>query len=220
MIRALRVPSAAVLMLSLAACTTTNPYTGQSQISKTAGGAGIGAATGAVIGAIAGGSDKRVEGALIGAAAGGLVGGGIGNYMDRQEAQLRQQLQASGVSVRRAGNQIVLVMPNEITFGVDQVALSPRAMQVLTSVALVGKKFDRTRLNVVGHTDNTGSAQHNLELSQRRAQVVSAYLMNQGIAPQRLSSVGYGMTNPIASNNTAAGRAANRRVEIILTPMQ
>ncbi|MTI17950.1 hypothetical protein E1162_11950 [Rhodobacteraceae bacterium RKSG542] len=215
----LRASLALFMVATVAACTTTDPYTGQSGISNTAGGAGLGAATGAIIGAIAGGDSARVEGALVGAAAGGLLGGGIGNYMDRQEAQLRSQLQASGVSVTRNGNQIVLNMPNDITFGVDQVALSPRAMQVLTSVALVGKEYNRTRLNVIGNTDNTGSAQYNLELSQRRADIVAAYLINQGIAPQRIVAMGYGLTRPIASNATEAGRAQNRRVEIILTPM-
>ncbi len=211
---------AMAMALSVAACTTTDPYTGQSGISNTAAGAGIGALGGAVVGAIAGGSDHRAEGALIGAAAGGLVGGGVGAYMDQQEARLRQHLQASGVSVARNGNDIILNMPNEVTFRTDEAALSGRAMQVLSSVALVGKEFNRTRLNVLGHTDNTGSEQHNIKLSQRRADSVAAYLMNQGIAPSRISSYGYGYSRPIASNATEAGRAQNRRVEIVLSPLQ
>ena len=215
----LHITAALVFGLSVAACTTTNPYTGESRISKTAGGAGLGAAAGAVIGAIAGGDSARVEGALVGAAAGGLIGGGIGNYMDRQEAQLRQQLQSSGVSVSRNGNQIVLNMPNDITFGVNQASLSSRAMQVLNSVALVAKEFNQTRLNVYGHTDNTGSAKYNMELSQRRADSVSSYLYNQGINGARISAVGYGLTRPLVSNATEAGRAQNRRVEIVLSPL-
>ncbi|MDD7908937.1 MULTISPECIES: OmpA family protein [Pseudovibrio] len=214
-----QVTIAAALALSVAACTTTDPYTGQSGVSNTAAGVGIGALGGAVVGAIAGGSDHRAEGALIGAAAGGLVGGGIGAYMDQQEAKLRQQLQASGVSVTRSGNDIILNMPNDVTFGTNEVALSGRAMQVLSSVALVGKEFDRTRLNVLGHTDNTGSESYNIQLSQRRANSVSGYLMNQGIAPQRLTAYGYGFSRPIATNNTEQGRAQNRRVEIVLTPL-
>jgi len=210
---------AIILGLSVAACTTTNPYTGESRVSKTAGGAGLGAATGAIIGAIAGGKSARVEGALVGAAAGGLIGGGIGNYMDRQEAQLRAQLQSSGVSVTRAGNQIVLNMPNDVTFKTGEATLSSRAMQVLNSVALVAKEFQQTRLNVYGHTDNTGSAQFNMELSQRRADSVTAYLFNQGVNGARISAVGYGETSPIASNANEAGRAQNRRVEIILSPL-
>ncbi|WP_068083210.1 OmpA family protein [Polycladidibacter stylochi] len=218
--KSIRASAVAATLMVLAACQTTNPYTGQSEVSNTAIGGGLGAATGAVIGAIAGGESARVEGALVGAAAGGLIGGGIGNYMDQQEDMLRQQLRASGVSVTRNGNQIVLNMPNDVTFATNQVALSPRAMQVLTSVALVGKKFDKTRMNVLGHTDNVGNAQYNMQLSQQRAQVVSAYLINQGIPSYRIAAFGYGLTRPIASNATAQGRAQNRRVEIVLSPMQ
>ncbi|KZL09462.1 putative lipoprotein YiaD precursor [Pseudovibrio axinellae] len=211
--------TAIVLGVSVAACTTTNPYTGESRISNTAGGAGLGAATGAIIGAVAGGKSARVEGALVGAAAGGLIGGGIGNYMDRQETKLRSQLQSSGVSVTRNGNQIVLNMPNDVTFGVGEAVLSSRAMQVLNSVALVAKEFPQTRLNIYGHTDNTGSAQFNMQLSQRRADSVSSYLFNQGVNGYRISAAGYGLTNPVASNASEAGRAQNRRVEIVLSPL-
>lgn len=215
----MRAAMAIALVLSVAACTTTNPYTGQSGISNTAGGAGLGAATGAIIGALAGGKSARIEGALVGAAAGGLLGGGIGNYMDRQESQLRTQLRSTGVSVTRNGNQIVLNMPNDVTFGVAQASLSTRAMQVLNSVALVAKEFNQTRLNVYGHTDNTGSAQYNLELSQRRADSVSSYLYSQGVNGARIAAVGYGLSSPIASNATEASRAQNRRVEIVLSPL-
>ncbi|WP_068314004.1 OmpA family protein [Polycladidibacter hongkongensis] len=216
----LRGAAVALTLVGLAACQTTNPYTGQSKVSNTAAGAGLGAAAGAVIGAIAGGDSARVEGALVGAAAGGLIGGGIGNYMDQQETALRQQLQASGVSVTRVGNQIKLNMPNDVTFATNQTALSPRAMQVLTSVAVVAKEYTQTRLNVYGHTDNVGSAQYNMQLSQQRAQIVGSYLINQGIPAQRIAAFGYGLSQPIASNASEAGRAQNRRVEVVLSPLQ
>ncbi|MGL4473430.1 MAG: OmpA family protein, partial [Shewanella sp.] len=148
------------------------------------------------------------------------LGGGIGYYMDVQETKLRQQLQATGVSVTRDGDNIILNMPNEVTFGVDQTNLNPAAMGVLNSVALVANEYPKTRLNVLGYTDSTGSDSYNLRLSQVRASEVSNYLMQQGIKPQRLGASGMGEANPIASNSTKAGQAQNRRVEIVLTPIK
>ncbi|MHC5307127.1 OmpA family protein [Bartonella sp. LJL80] len=213
-----------ILFLSgsvLAACTTTNPYTGESQISKTAGGATIGAVAGALGGLMVGGSSRAQRNAvLIGAGVGALGGGLIGNYMDRQESELRAQLQGSGVSVTRNGDQILLNMPGNITFNTDQDAVRPQFYPVLNSVGLVLKKYEKSLVDVLGYTDSTGSLQHNQDLSQRRALSVANYLNSQGIDGRRLSVVGYGPSNPIASNATPDGRSQNRRVEIQISPLR
>jgi outer membrane protein OmpA-like peptidoglycan-associated protein len=213
---------AALAALALSACTTTNPFTGQSQLSNTAGGAMIGTGGGALAGALIGsavGGDARV-GALIGAGVGGLTGAAIGNYMDQQEAELRAQLQGTGVSVTRVGQQIILNMPSNITFATDQSTVQPQFNQTLVSVALVLKKFDKTLVDVSGHTDSQGDDAYNMELSRKRAIAVATILANQGIVQQRFSITGRGEQNPIASNSTEAGRAQNRRVEIQLSPIQ
>ncbi len=119
----------------------------------------------------------------------------------------------------RAGNQIILNMPSDITFNVDQDAVKPDFYSVLNSVALVLKKYKQTTVDVFGHTDSTGSDQHNFDLSQRRALSVANYLSAQGVDSRRFAVTGFGKTRPIASNATPAGRAQNRRVEIQLTPL-
>ncbi len=205
--------------LVISGCQTTNPYTNDSQNAKATNGAIIGAIAGAAVGVASSSKSDRGKGALIGAASGAAVGGGIGYYMDVQEAKLREQLQSTGVSVTRSGDNIILNMPNEITFGVDQSHLSQRAKQVLNSVALVASEYDETRLNILGHTDSTGSDSYNLRLSQVRASEVANYLMTQKVASQRISSQGMGESTPIANNSSEQGRAQNRRVEIILTPL-
>ena len=207
--------------LVLTACTTTNPYTGQSQISNTAGGALIGTGGGAVAGAIVGaavGGDPRI-GALIGAGVGGLTGAAIGSYMDQQEAELRAQLQGTGVSVTRVGQYIVLNMPSNITFATDSASVNPAFNQTLVSVALVLKKFDKTIVDVYGHTDSQGDDAYNLSLSQRRAVSVATIIANQGIDQRRFYIEGKGERSPIASNATESGRAQNRRVEIQIAPI-
>ena len=214
-----------VLLLagSLAACQTpTDPLTGKPQVNNTAAGAGIGAITGAVAGLLIAknksGGDQR-KAALIGAGVGALVGGGVGNYMDQQEAELRSQLQASGVSVSRAGDQIILNLPSNITFATDQDQLNAGFLPVLGSVAIVLNKYPRTLLDIDGHTDDQGSEQYNQALSERRAISVAQYLGSRGIDQRRLLVVGFGETRPIASNATPEGRAQNRRVEIRISPI-
>ena len=217
-----RILIAGLAALSLSACTSINPYTGTSQISNTTGGALVGAGGGAVAGAIVGaatGNDPRV-GALIGAGIGGLTGAAIGSYMDQQEAELRAQLQGTGVSVTRVGNQIILNMPSNITFGVDSSTIQPQFNETLISVGLVLKKFNKTVVDVYGHTDNSGSDAYNQELSQRRAVAVATILANQGVDQRRFFIEGRGESDPIASNATESGRSQNRRVEIQLSPIQ
>jgi len=212
---------AGLAALALSACTTTNPYTGQSQLSNTAGGALIGTGGGALAGALVGaavGGDPRV-GALIGAGVGGLTGAAIGSYMDQQEAELRAQLASTGVSVTRVGQQIILNMPSNITFATDQSTVQPQFNSTLVSVGLVLKKFDKTIIDVYGHTDSQGDDNYNLSLSQRRAVSVATILASQGINQQRFYIEGKGETSPISSNASESGRAQNRRVEIQISPI-
>jgi len=212
--------AALVASVLAAGCHTTDPYTGERRVSKTAKGAGIGAAIGAVAGMLTG-PDSRAhrKNALIAAGVGALAGGAVGQYMDRQEAKLREELQGTGVSVTRNGNNITLNMPGNITFKTDSADLRPDFFDVLNSVSLVLKEYDKTILEVAGHTDSTGSEQYNKALSERRAGAVAQYLTSQGINPQRIITVGAGEDHPIASNDTPEGRQANRRVELSLEPI-
>ncbi len=208
------------LAFLLSACTT-NPFTGEQQVSNTAigagGGAGVGAAAGALLG-VATGADVR-KAALIGAGLGLLTGGGVGLYMDNQEAKLRKQLQGTGVSVTRVGDSIVLNMPANVTFDSNKADVKPQFYPTLNSVALVFKEYKQTLINVVGHTDSTGDANMNYDLSRRRAASVAQYLSAQTLDSNRFSVEGHGASDAIASNATPSGRAQNRRVEITILPL-
>ena len=206
--------------LALSACTTVNPYTNETQTSKATIGAGVGALAGAVIGLISGDdSRERRKRALIGAGLGALAGGSVGYYMDVQEAKLRQKLAGTGVSVTRQGSNIVLNMPSNITFGVDSASISGDFFQVLNSVNLVVKEYDKTLIEIMGHTDSSGSSEHNQRLSERRAVSVSQYFASRDIKQLRLATYGHGENYPVASNSTDQGRSQNRRVEIVLVPI-
>ncbi len=207
----------AVFLCALLLACTTNPYTGQPQISKTAAGAVLGAAGGAAIGALAG--RDRAKGALIGAGVGALAGGAVGAYMDVQEARLRERLAGTGVGVQRIGNDIVLRMPGNVTFETDRSDIRPGFYDVLSSVGLVLQEYDKTIIEVMGHTDSTGDAGYNQQLSTRRANAVAAYIQSQGVMPARILTRGFGEQYPVADNATAAGRQANRRVELRLVPL-
>lgn len=204
-----------VVALALGGCTT-NPYTGEEEASNKAKGAGIGAAAGAMLGAITGGSRRSV---LLGAGIGALAGLGVGAYMDKQEDKLRAQLQGTGVSVTRSGDNIILNMPGNITFATGSSDINADFYQVLNSVALVVNEYEKTYIDIVGYTDSTGSVEFNQRLSEARAESVARYLESQQVLPQRIITSGMGMANPIASNDTPEGRALNRRVEITLTPL-
>ena len=200
---------------------TTNPYTGERRASRTvtsgAAGAGAGAAAGAIIGAIAGDAGK---GAAIGAAVGGATGVGIGVYQDRQQAKLRERLASTGVSVTREGDNIYLNMPSDITFASNESNIQPGFYETMSSVAVVLQEFDKTSVSVYGHADSTGSDDYNQGLSERRALSVSNYLASQGVNGGRLEAVGFGENRPIANNESESGRAANRRVEIVINPIE
>ncbi|MBB3936105.1 OmpA family protein [Aureimonas phyllosphaerae] len=213
---------AAVASASLLAGCTTDPYTGEQKISNTAGGLGIGAGAGALGGYLVGRATGTDPGraALIGAGIGAIGGGGIGAYMDRQEADLRAQLQGTGVSVTRQGDRIILNMPSNITFDTNEDQVRSEFYPTLQSVAIVLNKYDRSIVDVAGNTDNVGGEGYNFALSQRRASSVSQFLASQGVNPRRLNTQGYGMSRPIASNATEAGRAQNRRVEISISPLE
>jgi outer membrane protein OmpA-like peptidoglycan-associated protein len=200
----------------LTACVT-DPYTGEKKVSKAVTGAVIGGAAGAAIGAATGGD--RGERAAIGAAAGVLAGGAVGAYMDHQESKLREQLQGTGVSVTRAGDDLILNMPGNITFQVDQSDIRADFYDVLNSVVLVVKEFDKTNIQVSGYTDSTGSDRYNQELSERRAASVGSYFASQGVASGRVWTKGFGERYPVGDNGTPMGRERNRRVELKLVPI-
>ncbi|EOE6915205.1 OmpA family lipoprotein [Cronobacter turicensis] len=205
--------------LALSGCTT-NPYTGEREAGKSGIGAGIGSLVGAGVGVLSSSKKDRGKGALIGAAAGAALGGGVGYYMDVQEAKLRQKMQGTGVSVTRSGDNIILNMPNNVTFDSSQANLKPAGANTLTGVAMVLKEYPKTAVKVVGYTDSTGGQALNMKLSQQRAESVASALITQGVAANRIRTSGMGPANPVASNSTEAGKAQNRRVEITLSPLQ
>ncbi|MGW8227489.1 MAG: OmpA family protein [Gammaproteobacteria bacterium] len=207
-------------VLLATACTTIDPYTREEKTSKATTGAIIGAVGGAVVGAVSGDDSRdRRNRALIGAGIGALAGGAVGYYMDVQEAKLRQKLEGTGVRVIRNGDNITLVMPSNVTFDVDKADIKASFYPVLDSVALVLDEYDKTIIDVVGHTDSTGSHQYNQALSERRADSVAKYLISQKVDRVRIETFGMGETRPIADNSTAQGRQLNRRVELTLIPV-
>ena len=204
-----------MLVSFLAACAT-DPYTGESKVSRTAWGTGIGTLAGAGVGALIGGE----KGALIGAGVGAVGGAATGGYMDVQARKLRQELLNTGVQAAQQGNQIYLIMPGNITFGTNEATIRDGFKPVLNSVAKVINEYNKTMVQVNGYTDSTGSNATNMALSERRATAVSNYLRLQGVDGNRIITEGFGPANPIASNATAAGRELNRRVEIVLINKQ
>ncbi len=216
-----RLAAAAVAAsLFVTACTTLDPYTREEKTSNAAKGAAIGAAAGAAAGLITGDdSAERKKRALILAGVGALAGGGIGYYMDQQEMKLRQQLEGTGVSVTRMGDNITLNMPGNVTFAFDSGDVNSKFYPILDSVGLVLDEFDQTFVEVAGHTDSVGSPDYNQQLSERRATSVADYLMSRGVDRQRLITVGGGENYPIATNTTSAGQAQNRRVELTIVPV-
>lgn len=210
----------ATLLAGATACTT-NPYTGEREATNKAKAAGIGAAIGAVAGILIGDdADDRREKALIGAGVGALAGTAVGAYMDAQENKLRQQLQGTGVSVTRLGDDLVLNMPGNVTFDTNQADLKTSFVDVLNSVALVLQEYDKTLIDVTGHTDSTGSTAYNQQLSERRANSVAQYLRGQGVVNERVMTQGFGPHYPVASNDDPSGRQLNRRVELALKPIR
>lgn len=201
-----------LIALSITACTTTDPYTGEEKVRKSVQYGAAGAVVCGLIGATR--DSKSARNAAAGCAA---IGAGIGAYMDHQEKELREELAGTGVQVRRDGDQIQLIMPSNITFNTDEYLIRNEFYATLDSVGKILYKYEDTQLELVGHTDSTGRDEYNMTLSRQRANSVASYLENRGIAAQRLTTIGMGETQPIADNSTATGRAQNRRVELFIT---
>ncbi|MDR1075864.1 MAG: OmpA family protein [Xanthomonadaceae bacterium] len=213
--------TAVMASMLMTSCQTTDPYTGQQKMNQTSKGALIGAGIGVAAGLLTGNSAvERRQHALIGAGIGGLAGGLIGNYQDRQEAELRAKLQNTDVEVSRDGDNITLNMPGNVTFAFNSANLDAQFYPVLNDVAGTLKEYDRTVVEVAGHTDSIGTDAVNQRLSEQRAQNVAQYLIAQGLNTDRFIVVGAGKSHPIASNDTEQGRAMNRRVEITLVPIR
>jgi outer membrane protein OmpA-like peptidoglycan-associated protein len=206
-----------VAILPLSACVT-DPETGNRTISKAAIGGIGGALGGYLLGDLIGGRSDRTE-KIVGAGIGAVAGAGVGYYMDEQERKLRKQTAGTGVKVIRDGNNLVLDMPSEVTFAVDSATIEPGFRNTLDQVATTLTQYEKTYVDVMGHTDSTGSDAYNQALSERRASSVAGYLTSRGLQSARLATKGYGESQPKASNLEEAGRAANRRVEIRLVPV-
>ncbi|MCO2144258.1 OmpA family protein [Pseudomonas aeruginosa] len=197
--RCLPLAAAVTALALLAGCANNNPYDTQSQSQ--------------------GGMSKTAKYGGLGAAVAGAAAAGYGYYADKQEAELRRQMEGTGVEVQRQGDDIKLIMPGNITFATDSANIAPSFYAPLNNLANSFKQYNQNTIEIVGYTDSTGSRQHNMDLSQRRAQSVAGYLTAQGVDGTRLSTRGMGPDQPIASNSTADGRAQNRRVEVNLRPV-
>ena len=210
-----------VVLVSLAGCASNTTH------ENTKKGAGIGALVGAVSGAIIGyqndHSGGALRGALIGGAAGGALGAGAGAYMDKQQTEFEQQLaqeQAQHqIEIERQQNEILkLTLSSEVSFDFNSASLKSTFYSPLNKIADIMVRYPQTQIVIAGHTDSVGSEQYNLDLSLRRANAVADYLIGRGVAKARMSTEGRGEMQPIASNDSAAGRAQNRRVEIYVVP--
>lgn len=202
-------------LLAMAGCTTTNPYTGEQQTSRAVRYGAAGAVVCGLIGAAE--SGQRARNAALGC---GAIGAGVGAYMDAQERELREQLEGTGVQVVRTGDELDLVMPGNITFPTNEYAIRDSFFPVLDSVAEILYKYTDTRIQVIGHTDSTGSLDYNYGLSERRARSVGNYLATRGVDQNRMIIQGVGPDQPLASNDTESGRAQNRRVELSIVAVQ
>ena len=209
--------AALAALVTTSACTT-DPVTGERRISKAAIGGIGGVVGGYLLGDLVGGRNDRTE-KIIGAGLGGIAGAGIGAYMDKQERDLRARTAGTDVRVTREGDNLVLNIPSGITFAYDSANVQPQFQQTLDQVADTLKNYNQTYIDVYGHTDSTGSDAYNQTLSEQRAGSVARYLESRGVQSARIGTRGYGESQPIASNDTDAGRAANRRVELKIVPI-
>ena len=185
-------------------------------------GGGVGAATGAGLGqAIGRDTSSTLIGAAVGGVVGGLAGGMIGNYMDKQEAALRQSLaNVEGASIQRNQDTLAVTFKSDLLFPVNSATIQPGGVDEINRVARVLSQYPQTTVIVAGHTDSTGSESANQQLSERRANAVKNAIIGKGVAAQRISAIGYGESKPITDNATESGRRLNRRVEIVITPIQ
>jgi outer membrane protein OmpA-like peptidoglycan-associated protein len=209
-------------LLGASACTTTDPYSSTPTRNNTGTGAIAGALGGALLGYLTNTSngEQGRKNALIGAGIGALAGAGVGQYMDRQQRALEAELSGTGVGVARQGDNLVLRMPSDVTFATNQSSLDSRFLPVLDDVARVLNEYDRSMVDVIGHTDSSGGDAINQPLSERRASSVASYLVSRGVIAERLFVAGHSANEPVASNATAEGKAQNRRVEILIRPFR
>ncbi|EKE45669.1 hypothetical protein OCGS_0286 [Oceaniovalibus guishaninsula JLT2003] len=204
-------------LLALAACAPVGPNGGPTELNRTREGALIGAGIGAATGVLTGG-DNKLEKALAGAALGAAGGAVVGNVLDRQAAELRSDFSNNAIDVVNTGNELIVRMPQDILFATDSANVSGSLVGDLRVLAANLNRYPNSVVEVQGHTDNTGAAAYNQQLSERRAQAVSTILAQNGVSGSRLRAVGYGENQPIASNLDPAGRAQNRRVQIVIRP--
>ena len=209
-------------LLGAAACTTTDPYSSTPRRNNTGTGVIAGALGGALLGYLTNtsNSEEGRKNALIGAGIGALGGAAVGQYMDRQQRELEAELSGSGVGVARQGDNLVLRMPSDVTFASNQSAVNSRFYATLDDVAAVLNRYDQSTIDIVGHADSDGAEDYNLNLSRQRASSVAQYLVQRNVLADRLYVDGRGESQPIADNGTAAGKAQNRRVEILIRPFR
>lgn len=206
-------------LLATSACVT-NPETGNRRLSNTALGAIGGVLGGYLLGDVVGGRSDRTA-KILGAGIGGLAGAAVGRYMDQQEAELRRETAGTGVEVIRQGDDLVLRMPSGITFAYNRYDIQPQFQSTLNEVASTLAQFQQTYIDVLGHTDSSGSYEYNQGLSERRAQSVADYLASRGVNRARMATRGFGETQLLVNpEQTEADRAANRRVEIRVVPLR
>jgi outer membrane protein OmpA-like peptidoglycan-associated protein len=212
--------AAMAALLTTTACVT-DPDTGNKKISRAAIGGVAGAVVGYFAGDLIGGRRDRTE-KVVGAGVGALAGAAVGVYMDRQERELRDKTAGTGVEIDRQGNELLLTMPAGITFPINSYEVQPQFHATLDQVAQTLASYESTLIDVYGHTDPSGGDAINLPLSRNRAQAVANYLAARGVQPARIATQGFGSSQPLAGNDNSseAERAANRRVEIRIVPVE
>lgn len=195
----------AILLICSPACKTSN----------TVKGAAIGGTAGGIIGGVIGKkAGNTAVGIIIGAAVGGTAGALIGRYMDKQAEEIRRDMK--GAQVERVGEGILITFNSGLMFDVNSYQLKSATRKNLTELSEILNKYDDTEILIEGHTDNTGTNEHNMDLSENRAKSVSRYLLREGVVSSRMNTIGYGEEQPVADNNTNAGRKENRRVEVAI----
>lgn len=205
-----------LLAFVVSGCATPQTKTGKGAAYGTAAGAAAGALAGQLIG---GDTEATLWGTAIGAAVGGAAGAGAGKMMDQQEQAFRQELAASeAAAVRREGNLLSIVLQGDMTFDTDSAAIRSGLRSEVDRMAQVMQQYPQTRIRIEGYTDSTGAESYNQQLSERRAQSVKELLVQQGVSPARIDTIGFGESQPVATNATAEGRRLNRRVEIKIVP--
>jgi len=211
------IPVALVALIGLSACTDPGRI-GSEDTRNRDSGAVIGGIAGGVLGALIGGSEEeKRRGALIGAAVGAGAGAAIGNNLDQQEAELRESL-ANETSIVNTGSELVVTLPQDVLFAVDSASLRPDLEADIRALGASLNRYPNSFVDIVGHTDNTGDASYNLDLSQRRANTVRNVLISTGVNGGRLNAIGAGENSPVATNLSPEGRAKNRRVEFVIRP--